>query len=70
MVLAGVKLMIIGMGLVYLFLILLYLSVLVLGVAFRSEREQAIGASPSSAGGASDAVLTAVISAAIKRYRS
>ncbi len=83
MVIEGVKLMMLGMGVVFIFLLILYVVIELSSLIFKGYTEKEIvfesrrraslapqfKKSPSEVHD-DDAVLTAVISAAISRYRS
>lgn len=68
MILEGVKLMVVGMTIVYVFLVVLMLSVIVSARIFRDDAPPS--ASGSAAPGGSRANTVAVIAAAVAAYRA
>lgn len=70
MVIEGLKLMVIGMAIVYVFLIILMLLVMLSARLFRQRVSTVPASSPVSNSGDQDDDLVAVISAAISRYKS
>ena len=70
MMMAGVQLMLVGMGIVFTFLMVLVVTMNGMSrLAKALEGEQTAAPSTPSASGETDEVLVSVISAAIRRYR-
>lgn len=69
MVIEGLKLMVIGMTIVYIFLIILMLLV-ILSARLLKRRSVSVSPASTAATGDQDSDLIAVISAAISRYRA
>ena len=69
MILAGIKLMIIGMGIVFTFLLLLYFSLLFSAKFIAVPSADFAGSAKSKQQDDNDELL-AVITAAVRRYRS